>query len=135
MNLHPFIVLFTGLMILLWAYTAFSKLLDFHKFKQAMITQVFPIWIGKILIYILPVVEFAIVGLLLFQQTRLLGMYASLFLMILFTLYVAGAVFHIYERHPCACGGLFARLGWYKHFKVNIMLTLVALVGVILMEL
>ncbi|MET1055807.1 MAG: MauE/DoxX family redox-associated membrane protein [Pedobacter sp.] len=135
MNLHPFIILFTGLMIILWAYTALSKLFNFHKFKQAMITQVFPRWVGEVLMYVLPLVEFAIVGLLLLPQTRLIGMYASLFLMILFTLYVGGAVFHIYDRHPCACGGLFARLGWYKHFKVNIMLTLVALVGVILMEL
>jgi len=135
MNLHPFIILFTGLMIILWAYTAFSKIFNFHKFKQAMVTQVFPSWMGKILMYVLPLIEFAIVALLLFPQTRLIGMYASLFLMILFTLYVGGAVFHIYDRHPCACGGLFARLGWSKHFKVNIMLTLVALIGVILMEL
>jgi hypothetical protein len=135
MNLHPFIILFTGLMIILWAYTAFSKIFNFHKFKQAMVTQVFPSWMGKILMFVLPIIEFAIVALLLFPQTRLIGMYSSLFLMILFTLYVGGAVFHIYDRHPCACGGLFARLGWSKHFKVNIMLTLVALVGVILMEL
>jgi hypothetical protein len=135
MNLHPFIILFTGLMIILWAYTAFSKIFNFHKFKQAMVTQVFPRWMGKILMYVLPIIEFAIVALLLFPQTRLIGMYSSLFLMILFTLYVGGAVFHIYDRHPCACGGLFARLGWSKHFKVNIVLTLVALVGVILMEL
>lgn len=98
-------------------------------------TQVFPRWLGKILLYILPLTEIGLIILLLFPDTKLLGMYASLFLMIVFTLYVGGAVFQIYDRYPCACGGLFGRLGWYKHFKVNIILTLIALSGVILMEL
>ncbi|HEY0177708.1 MAG TPA: MauE/DoxX family redox-associated membrane protein [Pedobacter sp.] len=135
MNPHPFIILITGLLALLWAYASFSKLFNMHRFKQAMMTQVFPRWVGKIFIYTLPLTEIGLIVLLFIPQTRLLGMYASLFLMILFTLYVGGAVFQVYERYPCACGGLFSRLGWYKHFKVNIMLTLVALVGVILMEL
>lgn len=135
MNTHPFIIIVSGLLIILWAYSSLSKLTSMHRFKQAMMTQVFPRWMGKILIYLLPIGELAIVALLLFDRTRLLGMYISLFLMTLFTLYVGGAVFHVYERYPCACGGLFGRLGWYKHFKVNICLTLVALVGVLLMEL
>lgn len=134
MTIHPFIILVTGFIVILWAYTALSKLFDFNKFKQAMLTQVFPRWIGKILIYALPVVELTLVALLIFPETRLLGMYASLFLMVLFTLYVGGAVYNIYDQHPCACGGLFARLGWNKHFKVNIVLTLITLVGVVLME-
>jgi len=135
MNIHPFIILITGLMIILWAYTAFSKVLNFQRFEQAMMTQVFPRWVGKILMYLLPLSEIVLVVLLLIPQTRLFGMYASLFLMVIFTLYVGGAVFQIYDRYPCACGGLFGRLGWYKHLKVNIMLTLIALVGVVLLEL
>ena len=135
MNTHPFIIIVSGLLSILWIYSSLSKLIAMQRFKQAMLTQVFPRWMGKILTYLLPVGELAIVGLLVFDQTRLLGMYVSFFLMGLFTLYVGGAVFHIYERYPCACGGLFGRLGWRKHFKVNICLTLVALVGVLLMEL
>ena len=135
MNTHPFIIIITASLVLLWAYTALSKLFELPKFKQAMITQVFPVWIGKIFIYLVPIIELAIVALLLIPKTRLLGMYSSLFLMILFTLYVGGAVFNIYERRPCACGGIFAGLGWNKHFKVNIVLTLIALAGVLLMEL
>jgi len=135
MSLHPFIVVITGLLIILWAYAAFSKLLNFHRFKQAMLTQVFPRWVGKILIYILPLIELGFIILLLIPKTRLLGMYASLFLMASFTIYVGGVVFQFYERYPCACGGLFVRMGWYKHFKLNVLLTLIALTGVVLMEL
>ncbi|MNV94923.1 hypothetical protein D3C71_1897640 [compost metagenome] len=91
-------------------------------------------WIGKILVWMLPVVELAIVALLLFQKTQILGMYASFILMLLFTLYVGGAVYNIYERTPCACGGLFKRLGWEKHFRVNIFFTIISIIGIILLE-
>ena len=134
MNLHPLIIFVTGLLIILWAYTVYAKLADLHRFQHALMTQVFPKWVGKVLLYLLPLSELVLIVLLILPGTRLLGMYASLFMLVLFTLYVGGAVFHIYDRHPCACGGLFNNLGWHRHFKVNIFLTLIALVGVILME-
>lgn len=134
MNLHPIIIVITGFLILLWAYAAFSKIIDIPAFKKALRIQVFPLWVAKILLYVLPLSEIFVIVLLLIPETRLIGMYTSLFMMLLFTLYVGGAVFKIYERTPCACGGLFARLGWKKHFKVNVVLTIIALIGVILME-
>lgn len=135
MNTYPFVIIISGFLVMLWAYSSISKLMYMQAFRHAMLIQVFPKWIGKILTYVLPVVELAMVLLLIFNRTRLFGMYASLFLMGLFTLYVGGAVFKFYDRSPCACGGLFGRLGWRRHFKVNIGLTLVALAGVLLMEL
>lgn len=135
MNPHPFIILVTGLLIILWAYSSFSKLYELKKFKHAMLSQVFPKWIGKILIYLVPLSEIIMIILLLITNTRLIGMYASFFIMLAFTIYVGAAVMGLYARRPCACGGLFSRLGWNKHLKVNIVLTLIALVGVLLMEL
>jgi hypothetical protein len=134
MNTHPFIILVTGILIILWAYSSFSKLIDIKKFQHAMLTQVFPRWIGKLFVFFVPLLEIILIVLLVFPSTRLIGMYSSLFTMIAFTLYVGGAVFKIYDRMPCACGGLFNRLGWYKHFKLNIILTVIAFIGVLLIE-
>lgn len=134
MNTYPFVIIISILLIIMWAYAAVSKLLDLPAFKQALATQVFPVWIGKILVWVLPISELGLVGLLLFQKTQLLGMYASFGLMLLFTLYVGGAVYNIYDRYPCACGGLFAKLGWKKHFRVNIFFTLISIIGIILLE-
>jgi hypothetical protein len=134
MNTYPFIIIISILLIIMWAYAAISKLADLKGFKQALATQVFPKWIGKILVWVLPISELGIVGLLLFQKTQILGMYASFGLMLLFTLYVGGAVYNIYERTPCACGGLFAKLGWTKHFRVNLFLTAISIIGIILLE-
>lgn len=134
MNTYPFVIIVSILLIIMWAYAAVSKLVALQDFKQALATQVFPVWIGKILVWVLPVAELGIAGLLLFKKTQLLGMYASFGLMLLFTLYVGGAVYNIYERYPCACGGLFAKLGWKKHFRLNIFFTLVSIIGIILLE-
>lgn len=134
MNTYPFVIIVSILLIIMWAYAAVSKLVALQDFKQALATQVFPVWVGKILVWILPVAELGIAGLLLFKKTQLLGMYASFGLMLLFTLYVGGAVYNIYERYPCACGGLFAKLGWKKHFRLNIFFTLVSIIGIILLE-
>lgn len=135
MNSYPFILIITGFLIALWAYACFSKLLALHKFKKALMVQVFPKWVGKILLVMLPLTELALIALLWMPETRLLGMLLSLFLLLAFTIYIAGAVFQVYDRYPCACGGIFGRIGWYKHFRVNVMLTLIALIGVILMRL
>ena len=135
MNLHPFIIIVSGFLVILWVYSALSKLTNWDYFKHAMKIQVFPLWMCKILIYVIPALELALAISLLFNATRLYGMYASFFVMGMFTLYIGGAVFKWYDRYPCACGGLFGRLGWKRHFKVNIVLTLIAMAGVLLMEL
>lgn len=134
MNLNILIIIVSILLIILWLYSALTKLGDFKKFKQSMLSQIFPKWMSRVLVYTLPLVELSIAILLLFPHTRLIGMYTSLLLMLSFTLYVGGAVYHIYGNYPCACGGLFTKLGWSKHFHLNIGLTLLALIGVILME-
>lgn len=131
MNTYPFISI---LLIIMWAYAAISKLIELEQFKQALASQVFPKWMGKILVWVLPIIEPGIVALLLFKNTQIIGMYASFVMMLLFTLYVGGAVYNIYERHPCACGGLFARLGWKKHFRVNVFFTLLSMIGLVLLE-
>jgi uncharacterized membrane protein YqaE (UPF0057 family) len=61
-------------------------------------------------------------------------MYISLFMMVVFTVYVSGIIFRVYDVYPCPCGGVFSRIGWKKHFRVNLLLTLIAVVGVVLME-
>jgi len=134
MNTYPFIIIITAFHVVLWAYAAFSKLFNLTEFKQAMSVQVFPVWLGKILTLLLPLSELALVVLLIIPSSRLTGMYASFFLMGIFTLYISGAVLKIYERTPCACGGLFARLSWQTHLKLNILLTLISLIGILLLS-
>ena len=135
MTTYPFIIIVTILLIILWFYSAVSKLKDMAKFKTAMLRQIFPQWIDKLLVYTLPPVEIAVAILLLFESTRLYGMYSSLVLILAFTIYVGGAVFGFYPQYPCSCGGIFTKMGWPQHFRANVALTLLALAGVLLMVL
>ncbi|WP_370632929.1 MauE/DoxX family redox-associated membrane protein [Mucilaginibacter sp. UR6-11] len=131
MNTDPFIILITALLIILWLYASLSKLFHFSNFKDSMSIQAFPAWLGKILTIVLPVIELTIVALLMVPATRLAGMCCSFLLMCMFTLYIAGAVFKLYRRMPCACGGLFNKLNWREHLNVNIILTIISLAGIL----
>lgn len=82
----------------------------------------------------LPIVELGTVVLLIVPETRLMGMYVSLLMMVVFTVYVSGIIYQVYNIYPCPCGGVFSRMGWKKHFRVNLLLTLIAGVGVVLLE-
>lgn len=124
----------TGFFIMLWAYASFPKFGNMRYFKEVLQSQAIPRWIVSPLTWLLPLTEIAVIVLLLLPETRLIGMYFSLILMIVFTIYVGGIIYQVYDKYPCPCGGLFSRLGWKKHFKVNIMITLIALIGVVLLE-
>jgi hypothetical protein len=115
--------------ILLWAYVSFPKFLNMKRFRYVMLSQVIPKWLANILYVLLPVFEIGVMFLLLFDKTRLLGMYVSFLLMLIFTIYIGGAAFNFYKLHLCPCGKLFSKLSWKKHFLVNLVLTLLALVG------
>lgn len=134
MYTNIFILAISALLVLLWIYASTTKLLDLKKFRYALSVQVFPKWMGQILVWAIPISELAITGLLLFDKTRLLGMYLSFILMLAFTLYIGGVIFKVYNVYPCPCGGLFSKMSWKKHFRVNLWLTLLALIGVLLME-
>ncbi|MBI9069852.1 MAG: hypothetical protein JEZ09_21345 [Salinivirgaceae bacterium] len=122
----------TAMLILLWVYSTYSKLRRIKLFKEAMLSQAFPQWIGKIFFWILPLYELLLAFLLIFEKTRFIGMSLSFITMLLFTLYIAGAVFDLYTKYPCACGGIFRKMKWRTHLKVNLAYSILALIGVIL---
>ncbi|MEN5232886.1 MauE/DoxX family redox-associated membrane protein [Sphingobacterium faecium] len=128
------IYLIVALFVLLWAYTAIPKFFKIKYFYDILGSQAIPKWTVPILTVMIPVVELAVLGMLLFPETRLLGLYASFGLMLIFTIYVSGIIFQVYDIYPCPCGAMFRRMGWKKHLRVNIWLTLIALVGVLMMQ-
>lgn len=123
-----------ALFVFLWMYTSLPKLRNITYFKAVLKSQAIPKWSVSWLTWMLPILELGTVVLLVVPETRLIGMYISLVMMVAFTLYVGGIIFRVYDRYPCPCGGVFSRIGWKKHFKVNLLLSLIAAAGVLLME-
>ncbi|PWG80223.1 MauE/DoxX family redox-associated membrane protein [Pararcticibacter amylolyticus] len=124
-----------GLFVLLWAHTGIPKLFNIARFRKTLKTQYMPAWLKPMFAWLIPLSETAATILLLLPSTALIGMYLSLALIGVFTIYVGGIYFNMYDKYPCPCGGIFTKMGWKKHFKVNIMLTLTAAIGILLMEL
>jgi len=121
----------TQLFFLLFLYAAANKLLDFEKFKiQIGQSPILTDYAG-IIAGIIPGIEILISILLLFQRTLMLGLFASLSLMIMFTSYIL-VILNFAERVPCSCGGILEKMGWTEHLIFNIVFVLMAIAGIIL---
>lgn len=123
----------SALFILLFVYTSVSKSLEFAAFRNTI--QSFPI-IGYYASFITSMVilsEVIIAFLLVFPFTRHTGLYGSLFLMIIFSVYIGYAL--LFEsKLPCTCGGVLRRMNWTQHLFFNLFFTALALTGVLLIN-
>ncbi|MBA6153093.1 MauE/DoxX family redox-associated membrane protein [Gelidibacter maritimus] len=119
------------LFVLLFVYAAVSKLLDFKTFQiqlgQATLLRPVAGWLSWVVV----VTELLIASLLCFVKTRLLGLYMSLFLMILFTVYIV-IILNSAANTPCSCGGVLQALGWKDHLIFNSFFFLIALIGILI---
>ncbi|QEC78856.1 MauE/DoxX family redox-associated membrane protein [Mucilaginibacter ginsenosidivorax] len=116
----------SALLVLLFVYASFSKYADFKYFQQSMHRQPFPNWLVTSIIWMLPPLEIAIAGLLAFSRTRLLGLYAFIIIMSLFTFYIVAILLNLFPIVPCSCGGLIQSLGWLPHLFLNLFFILIA---------
>ncbi|HMI05446.1 MAG TPA: MauE/DoxX family redox-associated membrane protein [Pedobacter sp.] len=121
-----------ALLILLFFYAAVSKLANYEQSRNEMFKQIFPRGIAIVLAWLVPVTELIVVLLLLHKETRLKGLYASLILMIFFTLYIAIAMSGIFGHRPCSCGGILKNMGYREHLVFNLFFIVLAVIGIAL---
>jgi putative oxidoreductase len=69
---------------------------------------------------------------LMFERTRLAGFYASLALMIVFTIYTGIILLHFFRYIPCSCGGVIKKLTWKQHLVFNLFFVVLSILGIIL---
>lgn len=120
-----------SLLILLFLYTALSKLLDLRHFKAMLSTS--PL-IGKraaIVALVLPITEILVALMLFFRRTRLWGLWGSVALMTIFTIYL-GYMIMFTPNLPCSCGGVIKQMTWKQHLVFNILFLLISLTGLVL---
>ncbi len=122
----------SALLILLFLYAGMSKFMDFYTFTGEMMNQPLPHYLSRFLIWFIPITEIALCLLLLFERTRLLGLYGSLGFMSLFTIYSIIIVLNFFGRIPCSCGGVIKRLTWRQHIILNLFFVAVSIGGIIL---
>lgn len=113
--------------ILLFGYAAWSKYGDFENFQvqlaQSPLLSAYAGYVSHAVIG----VEFLIVALLVFEQSRRVGLYCSLGLMTAFTVYIF-LILNFSDFVPCSCGGILEELGWTEHLIFNLASTALAAV-------
>ncbi|WP_127139870.1 MauE/DoxX family redox-associated membrane protein [Flagellimonas marinaquae] len=114
------------LLVLLFVYTATSKLLDLDTFEWRLAQMPHLSTHADLLQWGVPFSELTITGLLLSPKFRILGLYASFALLGLFSIYII-AVLASDHPTPCSCGGIISTLGWREHILFNGAFMLMAL--------
>jgi hypothetical protein len=123
--------LISGLLIMLFIYAAVSKLLDYETFKIQLSKSPFITNFAGIISWALPIGEILVGLALASRRTRLLGLYASLFLMTMFTAYIYTMLHYSYYI-PCSCGGILSQMGWTTHLWFNAGFVALSIAGVFL---
>ncbi|HEY0433566.1 MAG TPA: MauE/DoxX family redox-associated membrane protein [Chitinophagaceae bacterium] len=113
------------LLIVLFAYTAISKLAGHLQFEKAIGQSPVAFLNPQTLSWTIPLVELAAVILLVIPSANKAGTILSLTLMAIFSLYV-GYMLLFVPRLPCNCGGIIETLSWHRHLFVNIFFTTIA---------
>jgi len=126
------IEIISSLLILLFLYASFSKWLAFKTFIGEMNNQPFPNWMTPFLVWSIPILEVLIAVGLIFEKTRVRSLYASLFLMLAFTIYTVVVLLHAFKYIPCSCGGVIRKLTWPQHLIFNLFFVGISLLGIIL---
>jgi putative oxidoreductase len=119
------IEIISALFILLFVYTALSKFLEFANFKNVLGNSPLLSSYNIQVAWTLPIVELTVSLLLFAPRTRLLGLYSSLLLMTLFTVYI-GYMLAFTPNLPCSCGGVLKDMTWSQHLIFNLFFTLLA---------
>jgi hypothetical protein len=108
--------------------------MDFSVFKENIAESPLLAPIAKPIAWGLPWVEFIITLLLIIPRWRLKGLYASLALMILFTVYVIGLLLFD-KKLPCSCGGILQEFSWPQHLAFNSIFVLLSIWAIVLQRL
>lgn len=131
MSKSTLVEIISCLFIILFLYTGISKLMEYSVFKEQLADSPVLKPFAPFIAWALPLTEFLVSILLIIPRWRLKGLYASLFLMIAFTLYI-GAIMTFNKELPCSCGGIISLLSWKEHLVFNSVFIGLALAGVIL---
>lgn len=119
------------LFVILFVYTAISKIIDFPNFKAIIGQSPIIADLAMPIAILIPILELIVSMLISIPKYKIWGLIGSFSLMFLFTIYIILLV-TLSEKIPCSCGGVISMLTWDQHLIFNIFFLLLALLGVFL---
>ncbi len=125
------IEIISSLLILLFVYAASSKLIDYNAFKVQLKNSLWLMPFATIIVWLVPAIELLISFILTIKVIRLYGLYASLLILSVFTIYISGML--LSGKHlPCSCGGVIQQLSWRQHLLFNLFFIILSIAGIVL---
>lgn len=127
------VVLFiiTRSFLLLFVYSAVDKLYDIEKFRVQLGQSPLLTNFAGLVAWFIPVIEIIISILLIIPKTKLLGLFASFSLMVMFTAYIF-VIMNYSEYIPCSCNGILEGATWGQHLTFNIVFVFLAVGGILM---
>lgn len=125
-----FVTVCCCLLILLFAYTGMSKIVNHNLFTVQIEKSVLLQPIAPVIALGVPGIELVIAFILVLPRTRLVGLYASFYLLCFFTIYILYAL-TFYDKMPCKCGGVLQSLSWQAHTWFNVFFIAVSMTGIV----
>ncbi|QES87615.1 MauE/DoxX family redox-associated membrane protein [Rhizosphaericola mali] len=112
-----------GSLVLMFLYTALEKLLNINQFHVYIGNQAIPRYLMPAITYSIPIIELIAAVLIIAGKTRRSGLYISVILMSIFSLYVFLVILGVFQKQPCNCGDLIQHLSWNEHMVFNLLFT------------
>jgi uncharacterized membrane protein YphA (DoxX/SURF4 family) len=119
------------LFMILFLYTGLSKLMEYSVFKEQISESPILAPVSSVIAIGLPLIEIITTVALLIPQSRLFGLYVSLGLMTIFTVYII-LLLSFSHNLPCSCGGVLEELSWSQHIILNTAFIALGITGLIL---
>jgi hypothetical protein len=125
--------LIAALLILVFVYTAATKLLEPRIFTAVLLRLPVLKHGSRLFTSLVPALELTIALMLFIHETRRTAFLLSFLLIALFTIYLTGMI--LFAPHlPCSCGGVLNQLSWGGHVLFNTALAGLSLAGYRLMK-
>lgn len=107
-----------ALLILVFAYTGISKLLDLQGFNMILSQSNLLRPFASFIAVSIPIMELVLVMLLFIPSHKQYGFIGSFLLFFFFSAYIAIMLFSA-EDLPCSCGGIISKMSWPQHLVFN----------------
>lgn len=121
----------SALFVVLFVYAAVTKLIDYGKFRIQIGQSPLITGFAGTVAWLIPAVEIIVAAMLTVLRFRLLGLFASFGLMVMFTAYIV-VITQFSEYVPCSCGGVLEKMSWNEHLVFNLAFVVMAGVAIVL---
>lgn len=116
---------------LVFIYAGVSKLMDYSNFKVQLSKSPIMADYANTASWAVPVIELAIAAKLYVVNLRQFALYAFLFLMSSFTIYLL-VILNFSDYIPCSCGGILQKMSWEAHVIFNLAIIAINLIAIYL---